>query len=162
MTTVHDQPVSEGGDRRRIWIWLLVALAAALAVYFGLRALGCGVTPLDVTITVHNTGQMALNGLSLDQVDGPGHVIIPPVAAGATEKVALTADDRFGASHIDLVDDATGRNYSLPPHQFDGQLHGTIDVEVSRAGPGAALDGRARSSTDSGADPKGWEPLRED
>ena len=100
--------------------------------------------------------------MSIDQVDGPGHVLVPSVRPGATVSVTLSVDDRFGKSHLDLVDDATGRNYSLPPHQFDGSLHGTIDVEVSRAGQGAALDGRARSHTDSGADPPGWEPLRED
>ena len=154
--------VSGSPGRRRFWVALVGVAVAALAVYVGLRALGCGTTPLDVTVTVHNVGKEPLAGLSVDQVDGPGHIVIPTVAPGATAKVVVTADDRFGESHLDLVDDVTGRNYSLPPHQFDGRLHGTIDVEASRAGGGAALDGRARSSTDSGADPKGWEPLRED
>jgi hypothetical protein len=140
----------------------IVIIIVAPAVYFGLRALGCGSTPLEVRITIHNTGEMALDSLSIDQIDGPGHVLVPPVRAGATVTATVAVDDRFGKSHLDLVDDVTGRNYSLPPHEFDGGLHGTIDVEVSRAGEGAQLSGRARSSTDSGADPQGWEPLRED
>jgi len=147
---------------RRFWAALFGIALAALAVYIGLRALGCGTMPLDVTVTVHNVGKEPLAGLTVDQVDGPGHVIIPTVAPGSTARVVVTADDRFGVSHLDLVDDVTGRNYSLPPHQFDGHLHGTIDVEASRAAGGEALGGRARSSTDSGADPNGWEPLRED
>jgi hypothetical protein len=115
-----------------------------------------------VTIAIHNTGDVALDSLSVDQIDGPGHVLVPSVKPGATVSVTLSVDDHFGKSHLDLVDDATGRNYSLPPHEFDGSLHGTIDLQVSRAGQGAELKGRARSTTDSGADPKGWEPLRED
>jgi hypothetical protein len=148
--------------RRGFWWWLPVVLILALAAYVGLRALSCGPQPVDVTITIHNAGGSVLDALSIDQVNGPGHLIVPRLDPGATVEAAFTVDDHFGVSHLDLVDDETGRNYSLPPHRFDGSLHGTIDVEVSRAGPGERLDGRARSSTDSGADPKGWEPLRED
>lgn len=77
-------------------------------------------------------------------------------------KTPTGTDDRFRESRLDLVDDATGRNYGLPPAGFDGSLHGTVEVEVSRAGPGAGLEGRARSHTDSGADPRGWQLLRLD
>ena len=159
---MSDVPAGLLSRGRRFWTVLLAVVVVALAAYFGLRALGCGSTPLEVTITVYDTGGVTLDGLSIDQVDGPGHVLVPSVKPGATVTVRLSVDDRFGKSHLDLVDDATGRNYSLPPHGFDGSLHGTIDVAVGRAGQGATLDGRARSSTDSGADPKGWEPLRED
>ena len=86
----------------------------------------------------------------------------PRVAAGATVTVRVTTDDKFRESSLDLVDDATGRNYALPPSDFKGSLHGTIAVDVSRAGPGAGLEGRARSHTDSGSDPSGWQPLRAD
>jgi hypothetical protein len=148
--------------RRRLWAALTGLVVVALVVAFGVLALAGGAPPLAVTVAIHNVGQGALTGLSVYQVDGPGHAVVPTVAPGATVKVAVTADDRFGVSRLDLVDDATGRNYSLPPHRFDRSLRGSIVVEVSRAGQGTTLDGRARSHTDSGADPKGWEPLRAD
>ena len=132
---------------------------AALATYL---VQGCFTPPLQVTVTVHNGGSTPLDSLSLDQVDGAGHAVVPGVAAGATVTVQLTTDDKFRESRLDLVDDATGRNYALPPDHFRGSLHGTIAVDVSRAGPGAGLAGRARSHTDSGADPSGWQPLRAD
>ncbi len=147
---------------RRLWILLVVLALVALVIVLGLRALGCFDRPLDVTVTVHNTGTAPLRGLSLDQVDGAAHIVIPLIAAGSSVEVRLVSDDAFRKSHLDLVDDATGRNYSLPPHSLTGRLHGFIYVEVARADTGASLDGRARSETDSGADPRGWEPLRPD
>jgi hypothetical protein len=157
------QALSRRRRRRRLWVLMAVlVMLAALASYMVLRAQGCFTPRLDVTVTVHNVGAASLGGLSIDQVDGAGHAIVPDIAAGATVTVRLSADDRFRASRLDLVDDATGRNYGLPPDSFDGSLHGTIEVEVSRAGPGAGLEGRARSHTDSGADPRGWQQLRPD
>ncbi len=137
-------------------------LAAALAGFVALKASGCLVPALHVTVMVRNTGTVPLGGLSLDQRDGGGHALIPTVDAGKTVIVVVSDDEKVGVSGIDLVDDVTGRNYALPPASYEGSLHGTIDVEASRASAGAVLKGRARSSTDSGADPKGWEPLRED
>ena len=149
--------------RRRLWP-LVVALVvvAALVTYLVLRAQGCFTPPLQVTVTVHNGGTAPLDSLSLDQVDGPAHAVVPRVAAGATVTVQVVADDKFRGSRLDLVDDATGRNYALPPYDFNGSLHGTVDVDISRAGLGAGLEGRARSHTDSGSDPRGWRPLRAD
>ena len=149
--------------RRRLWVLIAVlVLLATLATYLVLRAQGCFTPRLDVTVTVHNIGTTPLDGLSLDQVDGAGHAVVPSVAVGATVTVQVAADDKFRESRLDLVDDATGRNYALPPYHFKRSLHGTIAVDVSRAGPGAGLEGRARSHTDSGADPRGWQPLRAD
>jgi hypothetical protein len=151
--------------RRRRRLWALIAVlvvAAALVAYLVLRAQGCFAPPLQVTVTVHNGGSTPLDSLSLDQVDGAGHAVVPRVAAGATVTVQVAADDKFRESRLDLVDDATGRNYALPPYHFKGSLHGTIAVDVSRAGPGAGLEGRVRSHTDSGTDPSGWQPLRVD
>jgi hypothetical protein len=139
-----------------------VVVVAALAVYLALRAQGCFTSPLQVTVTIHNVGAASLDSLSLDQVNGAAHAVVPRVAAGATVTVEVVADDKFRESRLDLVDDATGRNYALPPRDFNGSLHGTVEVEVSRAGPGAGLEGRARSHTDSGSDPSGWQPLRPD
>ncbi len=157
------QTMSRRRRRRRLWVLIAVlVLLAALAAHLVLRAQGCFTPRLDVTVTVHNGGAESLDSLSIDQVDGAGHAIVPDVAAGATVTVRLSADDKFGESRLDLVDDATGRNYGLPPDSFNGSLHGTVEVEVSRAGPGAGLEGRARSHTDSGADPRGWQPLRPD
>ena len=149
--------------RRRLWP-LVVALVvvAALVTYLVLRAQGCFTPPLQVTVTVHNGGTAPLDSLSIDQVDGAAHAVVPRVAAGATVTVQVVADDKFRGSRLDLVDDATGRNYALPPYDFTGSLHGTVDVDVSRARTGAGLDGRARSHTDSGSDPSGWQPLRAD
>jgi hypothetical protein len=151
--------------RRRRRLWALAAalvVVAALLTYLVLRAQGCFTPPLQVTVTVHNRGTVPLDSLSLDQVDGAAHAVVPRVAAGATVTVQVVADDKFRASRLDLVDDATGHNYALPPYDFNGSLHGTVDVDVSRAGPGAGLEGRARSHTDSGSDPSGWQPLRVD
>ena len=151
--------------RRRRRLWGLVAVlifVAALATCLVLRGQGCFTPPLQVTVTIHNGGSAPLGSLSLDQVDGAGHAVVPRVAAGATVTVQVTADDKFRESRLDLVDDATGRNYALPPYHFEGSLHGTIAVDVSRAGPGAGLEGRVRSHTDSGSDPSGWQPLRAD
>ncbi len=139
-----------------------LVLAAALVTYAVLRAEGYFTPPLQVTVTVHNGGSSPLDSLSLDQVDGAGHTVVPAVAAGAAVTVQIVADDKFRESRLDLVDDATGRNYALPPYSFKGQLHGTVVVDVSRAGAGAGLEGRARSRTDSGSDPSGWQPLRVD
>ena len=149
--------------RRRLWP-LVVALVvvAALVTYLVLRAQGCFTPPLQVTVTVHNGGTAPLDSLSIDQVDGAAHAVVPRVAAGATVTVQVVADDKFRGSRLDLVDDATGRNYALPPYDFNGSLHGTVDVDISRAGLGAGLEGRARSHTDSGSDPSGWVPLRAD
>jgi len=149
--------------RRRLWP-LVVALVvvAALVTYLVLRAQGCFTPPLQVTVTVHNGGTAPLDSLSIDQVDGAAHAVVPRVAAGATVTVQVVADDKFRGSRLDLVDDATGRNYALPPYDFNGSLHGTVDVDISRAGLGAGLEGRARSHTDSGSDPRGWRPLRAD
>jgi hypothetical protein len=154
--------LSRRARRRRLWLLLGTVAVVALATFQVTRTLGCSSHPLDVTMSIRNTGATAIDSLSVDQVDGPGHVIVPPLAPGATATVKLIADDRPEVSRLDLVDDATGHNYSLPPHQFSGRLHGTIDVEVARAGSGAGLSGRARSQTDSGSDPRGWEPLKED
>ena len=149
--------------RRRLWILgAVLVLLAALAIYLVLRGQGCFTPRLDVAVTVHNIGTTSLDSLSIDQVDGAGHAIVPDVAPGATVTVRLTADDKFRQSRLDLVDDATGRNYGLPPDSFAGSLHGTVEVEVSRAGAGAGLEGRAWSHTDSGADPRSWQPLRPD
>ena len=149
--------------RRRLWAFAAVlVVAAALATYLVLRAQGCFTPPLQVTVAVHNGGSAPLDSLSLDQVDGAAHPVVPRVAAGATVTVQVVADDKFRESRLDLVDDATGRNYALPPYGFNGSLHGVVDVDVARAGPGAGLEGRARSHTDSGADPSGWQPLRAD
>ena len=149
--------------RRRLWILAAVlVLLATLSTYLVLRAQGCLTPRLDVTVIVRNIATTSLDGLSIDQVDGAGHAIVPDVAPGATVTVRLTADDRFRQSRLDLVDDATGRNYGLPPDSFADSLHGTVEVEVSRAGAGARLEGRARSHTDSGADPGSWQPLRPD
>jgi hypothetical protein len=149
--------------RRRLWVIVAVLIVVAtLATYLVLRAQGCFTPPLQVTVTIHNRGSTPLDSLSLDQVDGAGHALVPGVAAGATVTVQVTSDDKFRESSLDLVDDATGRNYALPPSHFKGSLHGTIAVDVSRAGPGAGLEGRARSHTDSGLDPSGWQPLRAD
>jgi hypothetical protein len=149
--------------RRRLWVLVAVLIVvAALATYLVLRAQGCFTPPLQVTVTIHNGGSTPLDSLSLDQVDGAGHAVVPRVAVGATVTVQVAADDKFRESRLDLVDDATGRNYALPPYHFKGSLHGTITVDVSRAGPGARLEGRARSHTDSEADPSGWQPLRAD
>jgi hypothetical protein len=149
--------------RRRLWVLIAVLVVlAALVAYLVLRAQGCFAPPLSVTVTVRNVGAAPLDSLSIDQVSGAGHAVVPRVAAGATVTVQVRADDQFRQSRLDLVDDATGRNYALPPSSFDSVLHGTIDVEVSRAGPGSGLVGRARSHTDSGADPSGWQPLRLD
>jgi hypothetical protein len=151
--------------RRRRRLWALIATLVALAglvAYLVLRAQGCFTPRLAVTITVHNRGTIPLDSLSIDQVDGAGHAIVPGVAAGATVSVRVEADDKFRTSRLDLVDDATGRNYGLPPGSFVGALHGTIEIEVSRAAAGSELQGRARSRTDSGADPPGWQPLRVD
>ena len=149
--------------RRRLWVLAAVlVVAAAFLTYLVLRAQGCFTPPLQVTVTVHNGGASPLDSLSLDQVDGAGHAVVPRVAAGTTVTVQVVADDKFRESRLDLVDDATGRNYALPPYHFDGSLHGTVDVDVSRVEPGARLVGRARSHTDSGSDPGGWQPLRAD
>ena len=149
--------------RRRLWP-LVVALVvvAALVTYLVLRAQGCFTPPLQVTVTVHNGGTAPLDSLSIDQVDGAAHAVVPRVAPDATVTVQVVADDKFRGSRLDLVDDATGRNYALPPYDFNGSLHGTVDVDISRAGLGAGLEGRARSHTDSGSDPRGWRPLRAD
>jgi len=147
--------------RRRLWASAAVLVVlAALATCLVLRAQGCFTPRLDVTVTVHNIGTTSLDGLSIDQVDGAGHAIVAAVFPGATVKVRVTADDKFRQSRLDLVDDATGRNYGLPPDSFAGSLHGTVEVEVSRSS--AALEGRARSHTDSDADPRSWQPLRPD
>jgi hypothetical protein len=155
--------LSRARRRRRLWLPLLLAVIVALVTYLVLHAAGCfAAPPLDVTVVIHNTGAAALTSLSLDQVDGPAHAIVPAIAAGASVTVRVKADDTFRGSKLDLVDDATGRNYALPPYHFKDSLHGTIEVEASRPGSGAALEGRARSHTDSGADPRGWEPLHPD
>ncbi len=148
--------------RRRLWLLAAALVVAGLTTYLVLRVQGCFTPPLQVTVTVLNTGSSSIDSLSIDQVDGAAHAIVPAIAAGATVTVQVGADDKFRESKLDLVDDATGRNYALPPYHFSGSLHGTVDVEVSRAGPGAGLEGRARSQTDSGADPSGWQPLRAD
>jgi len=151
--------------RRRRRLWALAAalvVVAVLVAYLVLRAQGCFTPPLQVTVSIHNGGAAPLDSLSLDQVDGAAHAVVPRVAAGATVTVEVVADDKFRESRLDLVDDATGRNYALPPRDFNGSLHGTVSVDVSRAGPGAGLEGRARSHTDSGSDPSGWVPLRAD
>ena len=118
--------------------------------------------PLHVTVTVRNTGTLPLRALSLDQRDGGGHALIPTVDAGKTATVTLSNDEKVGVSGIDLVDDVMGRNYALPPASYKGSLRGTIDVGVSRASSDAGLRGSARSTTDSGSDPSGWQPLRPD
>ena len=154
------EKLSRRRRRRRLWFLAAALVLVALATYLVLRAQGCFTPRLDVTVTVHNTGTTSLGSLSIDQVDGAGHAIVPDVAPGATVTVRLTGDDKFRRSRLDLVDDATGRNYGLPPDSFAGSLHGTVEVEAGRAG--ARLEGRARSHTDSGADPCNWQPLRPD
>ena len=125
--------------RRRLGSAAVLIVVAALASYLLLRAQGCFTPPLQVTVTIHNGGSTPLDSLSLDQVDGAGHTVVPGVAAGATVTVRVAADDKFRESRLDLVDDATGRNYALPPYHFKGSLHGTIGVDVSRTGLGAGL-----------------------
>jgi hypothetical protein len=164
LTTVSSAgPISRRRRRRRLWLLLCgLLLAVALAGFVVLKASGCLVPALHVTVTVRNTGTVPLTGLRLDQRDGGGHALIPTVAAGDSVTVVVSNDEKVGVSGIDLVDDVTGLNYGLPPARYEGSLHGTIFVEVSKASADARLNGRARSSTGSGADPKGWEPLRED
>jgi hypothetical protein len=156
-------PSSRRRRRRRLWTLVgALLLAAVLAGFILLKASGCLTPALSVTVSVRNTGTVPLRGLSLDQRDGGGHALIPVVDVGKTVVVILRNDEKVGVSGIDLVDDVTGRNYALPPTTYEGTLRGSIDVEVGRRGREAALEGRARSSTDAGADPKTWEPLHED
>ena len=155
----------DAGRRRRLRLWATVAvvvLAAALGVYLWLSVSGRLSPGLDVTVTLRNTGAVPIRGLSIDQRDGAGHSVVPTVAPGQTVSVVVTNDEHVTMGGLDLVDDLTGRNYALPPHQTHGTLRGAIDVEVMRATAAGTLSGRARSRTDSGADPAGWEPLRED
>jgi hypothetical protein len=158
-----DGPGRRRRRRRRLWALIgALLLAAALAGFIVLKASGCLAPALHVTVSVRNTGTVPLRGLSLDQRDGGGHALIPTVDAGKTVVVVVSNDEKVGVSGIDLVDDVTGRNYALPPTSYEGSLQGTIDVEASRASSDTGLRGCARSTTDSGADPKGWEPLHED
>ena len=148
--------------RRRLWILAAVlVLLATLSTYLVLRAQGCLTPRLDVTVIVRNIATTSLDGLSIDQVDGAGHAIVPDVAPGATVTVRLTADDRFRQSRLDLVDDATGR-LRLAARQLRGLIARDGRGGSLARGAGARLERRARSHTDSGADPGSWQPLRPD
>jgi hypothetical protein len=151
--------------RRRRRVWAIVgALIVALALlsFAVLELSGCLAPPLDVTVSVRNVGARPLRGLSLDQVDGPGHSVVPTVPPGSVVLVKLSSDDAFGESTIDLVDDLTGHNYGLPPFYFEDALHGSIDVEAARSAPGGEVVGRARCSVDYPAGVQGWTKLKRD
>ena len=147
--------------RRRVWVLIAVlVLFAALATYLVLRAQGSFAPSLDVAVSVRNTGALPLGGLSVVQYDGTATSSFRSVAPGKTVEVRLVSDDPFGESGIVLVDDATGRNYSLPPGYFENALHGSIDVEADRAAPGADLAGRARCDVDYPGGHQGWTMLK--
>jgi hypothetical protein len=153
--------VSERHGHGRMWFGISIAmLVIAVIVLLLLRAAGCFSARLDVAVHVRNVGSLELRGLSLDQEDGPGHVVIPPVAPGRTVEVRLRSGAKFGDSAIHLVDDVTGRDYVLPPHYFENHLRGTIDVEAQRTAPGAEIIGRARSDTGTSGESSGWQSLR--
>jgi hypothetical protein len=137
-------------------------LAGVLAGFIVLETSSCLSPALEVTVSIRNTGSAPLRGLSLDQRGGGGHALVPTVGAGKTVSVQLSNDEHVGISGVDLVDDITGRNYALPPSTFEGSLRGTIDVQASRTGESAPLEGRARCSTDAPGGRQGWTKLTPD
>jgi hypothetical protein len=90
---------------------------------------------------------MPLRGLVLGQGGTQARAVVPPLASGEAAVVRLRWDRPFGESMLFLAD-AGRETYPLPPYYFESRLHGSVDVDVGRAAPGAAVSGRARCSTD--------------